>query len=337
MVNIGVIGLGIGAKHVESFLQHKSSTKVFVTDFSEEKLKEIKSSFPLVNIVSEAKEIIDNPEIDIISIASYDQYHFSQMVQSLKKGKHVFVEKPFCMNFNELKIISKLIKEKDNLVLSSNLVLRTEPLFNFVKGKFSQGEFGDIINIEADYLWGRKEKLLSGWRNKMSDYSIILGASIHMIDLIMWIKEERPTKVSAFGNRIIDSAKEKSIDFDSFSLLILEFPNGSICKISGHGSCIHPHFHALEIFGTKSTFLHNLNGTKIIKHTDKSFSQKDLEILYPSKSTRKELILNFMDVICGSQKKQLVDFKDIKDVMSVCFSAIDSLKSGTTKLIKYVD
>ena len=56
--------------------------------------------------------MIHDKEIDIISIASYDDCHFKQVVMSLENNKHVFCEKPICQNFNELKKISNLLKKK---------------------------------------------------------------------------------------------------------------------------------------------------------------------------------------------------------------------------------
>ena len=54
----------------------------------------------------------------------------------------------------------------------------------------------DVISIEADYLWGRKYKL-EEWRSKLKNYSIILGAGIHMIDLVMWLINSRPLCVQS--------------------------------------------------------------------------------------------------------------------------------------------
>ena len=76
--------------------------------------------------------------------------------------------------------------------------MRCNQFFNQVKKNISKD---DVISIEADYLWGRKYKL-EEWRSKLKNYSIILGAGIHMIDLVMWLINSRPLCVQSFGNRI---------------------------------------------------------------------------------------------------------------------------------------
>ena len=331
-MNIGVIGLGIGKHHVEAFLNHPQCDKIFVTDFSPEQVERLKLRYPQLITLPDSNAIINNSEIDVVSIASYDNFHFEQIMLSLQKDKHVFVEKPFCMNSSELKEIQSLIRSKQGLVVSANHVLRTAPLFKELKSMISDEVFGDILHIEADYLWGRKDKLISGWRSKMSDYSIILGASVHMIDLILWLSGSfLPKKVTAFGSKIID--RNTKLNIDAFSLIVLEYEDGRICKVTGNGSCEHPHFHKLNLFGSKASFLHDVNGS--VMADSHNLKEKDFSGLYPAKSLRNGIISNFIDVISKKKKTLIVDFEDISNVMSVCFSSINSMEKGSTELIKY--
>ena len=83
---------------------------------------------------------------------------------------------------DQLRHIKKKIS-KSGIKITSNLVLRVNDLFKNIKKKI---EKDNIFYIEADYIWGRKKKLF-GWRSKIKDYSIILGAGIHVIDLVMWL------------------------------------------------------------------------------------------------------------------------------------------------------
>ena len=64
------------------------------------------------------------------------------------------------------------------------MVLRTCPLFYKVRNCILTNNMGSIYHIEVDYLWGRKTKLISGWRSEAKFYSIIHGAAVHMVDLV---------------------------------------------------------------------------------------------------------------------------------------------------------
>ena len=58
-------------------------------------------------------QIFQNKNIDMISIASHDNYHFSQILLALKNKKHVFVEKPLCQTYQELEKIKQELNKKD--------------------------------------------------------------------------------------------------------------------------------------------------------------------------------------------------------------------------------
>ena len=72
----------------------------------------------------------------------------------------------------------------------SNLTLRANSLFIYIKKSI---DVKKIFYIEADYIWGRFFKLFE-WRSKLVDYSLTLGAAIHMIDLVMWFLNDKPKK-----------------------------------------------------------------------------------------------------------------------------------------------
>ena len=92
-----------------------------------------------------------------------------------------------------IKKIIKKLKEKRKLKIISNLPLRTVSLFDNIKKKINPNK---IFYIEADYIWGRLNKLFQ-WRSKISNYSLTLGAGIHVIDLIMWLLNYRTISVSS--------------------------------------------------------------------------------------------------------------------------------------------
>ena len=77
--------------------------------------------------------------------------------------------------------------------MTSNLVLRVNSLFETLKKRINNKK---IFYVEADYIWGRLKKLF-GWRSNLKEYSLTLGAAIHMIDLVCWLTGLKPQTVSA--------------------------------------------------------------------------------------------------------------------------------------------
>jgi len=334
MLNAGVIGMGVGEKHVLAYQNHDNINLKTICDFDEEIKTELNTKFPDVLIASEDQSILNDKDIAIVSVASYDNYHSSQIIQALENGKHVIAEKPLCLSLDEMLMIYEVQKQNKNLKLTSNLVLRSNSRFKKFKKDISAGKFGDVFYLEGDYYWGRKQKLF-GWRVEMNFYSIILGAAIHMIDLIMWLMDAKPVTVQAMGNDI--ASKNTNLKFNSFAVILLQFENGVIAKLTGNSGCVHPHYHGLKIFGTDLTAIQNRNGSIYLNSSEPGSESVPIVEPYPEKESRQKIIHSFVDHILDSSKLPIVSQQDVYDVMSVCFAAEEAIKTSKCINIDYLN
>lgn len=328
-LKVAIIGLGVGEHHLSAYSRNKNCKVVKVCDFDKKKELLFKKKYPNINFTNNYLDIVNDKEIKIVSIASYDNFHFNQIVKCIRANKHVFIEKPICLQPKQLKTIKRLLLNRRNII-SSNMVLRTTPLFIEAKKEIEKKQFGNVFYLEADYLWGRVHKLYE-WRSKINNYSLILGAAIHMIDLIVWILNMKPTHVTAYGNKI----GVNNIKFDSFSIIILEFKNGNIAKVTANAPSVHPHFHSLSIFGSKKTLIHNFNSTTCLIKTKKSNKIKKMIDKYPAKQMRYKVINEFINHLNNKKNKLMINKKNIFDVMEICFSAQKSLKLKKRIKINY--
>ena len=269
--------------------------------------------------------MINNKDIDLVSIASYDDDHYTQIIECIKNKKNIFVEKPICLKEDQLYKIKKLIK-KENIKIDSNFVLRQTEIFKNLK-KIIKKEKKTLYHIEADYLWGRYQKLF-GWRNRAKDYSLILGGAIHMIDLVCWLLEDFPIKVYTVGNKI--ALKKEKFKKESFILMLLQFRNKLTVKISVNSCSQSKHFHDLKIFTKNKSIYHSPLNSVIFKNQ----KQKKLIGLYPDKKNRKNQIIDFLKKLNNKKNKQLYDVNLFK-VMQICFESIKSLKLKKAINIKY--
>lgn len=272
--------------------------------------------------------------MDLVCIASYDEFHYQQVTQALLNRKHIYVEKPICLSRKETKKIRELLKKNPYLKISSNMVLRTCPLFKKIKKSVQKNKLGKIYNLEADYLWGRKEKILSGWRSKANFYSIIYGAAIHMVDLVLWITEKKPISVKALGNNLVTFGTKQK--FNDFAIFLLNFENKMTVKISAHGGCVHPHFHVLKVFGENKSFIHDISRTVWINSSKHNNPLKPEYSAYPAKEKRVNTLISFLDSIIKSNHNPIVSKDDIFDTMSVCLAAEKAVRLGNTVSIEYL-
>ena len=332
-LRVGIIGFGVGNKHADAFDTHPQCDVVAICDMDEEKCGAARRKYPSCCVTGDANEILEASEVDVVSIATYDNYHFEQTMKALENGKHVFVEKPTCLSREEAKSIRKLLRDNDSLMLSSNLNLRSCPRFRNLRSLIQSGDMGSIFYMEGDYLWGRVHKLKEGWRKDMPFYSIVFGAAIHMMDLLMWLVGETPVQVHGYGNQI--ATKGAAFQYNDFAALLLRFDNDLIVKVTANGGCVHPHFHRVSVYGTKQTFVHDMGNAFLVGNRNIGENQKKLRDEYPGRE-KETLIHSFVDAILCKNTEAIVPVEDVFNTMSVCFAAEESIREGRPVNIEYI-
>ena len=330
MIRAGIIGMGVGEKHLQAINGYRNCKVVSILEKNKKKISSLKKKYKNINFFTNEKLFFSKNNLNLISIASYDEFHFNQIIQSLRKNCHVIVEKPVCLTEKELKKINKILKLSPKIYFTSNLVLRKNDLFNQIKKKINNK---DVYHIEASYLWGRKEKIFQ-WRSKTKNYSLTLGATIHILDLVCWLLNSKPISVVTKTNKkITKNTKFKKFSFASY---IFTFPGNIVVNLKADAVCVHPHYHSLKIFEKNKTFISDLSGQLVIK---KKIGKDNFKIVntnykYPDKKNRGSFIREFLDSILDN-KPSYPSKKDIFNLMSACFSADLSARYGKEIKIKY--
>lgn len=333
-LGVGVIGLGIGVKHMEAYMRHPACRVRMVCDWEASRLQAVRARDPSIATTRSAEELIHHPDIQLLSIASYDNDHARQAEQAIRLGKHVLVEKPLCLLPEEAQRLRQALREHPGVRLSSNLNLRSCPRFRVLKARLTQGQLGVPFYLEADYLWGRVEKLTEGWRGRMPYYSIILGASVHMVDLVVWLLGLRPVSVFSQGQRLVTA--QSAFQYDDFNVMLLRFENGVVAKIMATAGCCHPHFHRLAVYATRETFAHDYLGGGRLTSSLPAVAAEALEGDYPARDQKPLVIDSFVDALTGKKEPPLVSEQDVFDVMSICFAAEKSARQQGPVEIEYM-
>ncbi len=330
IINAAVIGSGIGLKHLESIDGYKKSSVKVICEKNLNKIKILKKKYPKKIITSNDKKIFKDKSINLVCIASYDDTHYQYIMKCIRHNKNIVIEKPMCLTLDQLKKINKSLLKNKKIKITSNLVLRVNDLFRKIKSLINTNK---VFFIEADYLWGRKHKLFE-WRSKIKNYSITLGAAIHMIDIVMWLLDDKPKYIKAYGSN--KDTKNTKFKKNSLIIYIVEFPKDIIVKISANASASFQHFHELKIFQKDKTLYHSINNSFIFENKNKIIKKKPIVSNYPDKLNRKKLIRNFIDNLLNYKKKEIITFKEQINLMTVCLYADKSLKFNKKLKIKYL-
>ena len=331
-LRVGIIGLGVGEAHIAGYESHPACLVTALCDFSKQKLSAAAKKYPGKRLTAKAADILKDPAIDVVSIASYDNFHHGQIVEAIRRGKHVFVEKPMCLNPKEGISIRKALEAHKKVKISSNLILRMSPRFQKLREWVRAGKFGKIYYSEGDYNYGRIHKITEGWRGRIPYYSVICGGGVHMIDLLLWIRGGTVKSVSASGTSI--ATRGTAFRYSDCVAALLNFTDGSIAKITSNYSCVFPHHHLLSMYGTKATFVNHYGSGKLFFSRDQDKAPEDVVQAYlgPKKG---DMIPSYVRSILGQGEAQ-VSKEDIFKVLSVCFAIDEAAARKSTVIVRYL-
>ena len=107
-----VIGMGIGEKHLRAIDGFMGSKVKIICEKNKKKIQILKKKYPDKIVTSNEEIIFLDKQINLVSIASYDNHHYNQILKCLRFNKKYNNRKPMCLNSNQLKNIYKLIKKK---------------------------------------------------------------------------------------------------------------------------------------------------------------------------------------------------------------------------------
>ena len=327
---IGVVGLGVGYYHFNFLRKLKKCKLISVCDTNQKKLDLVKKNFPKVNTYKSFDLMIKKEKLDLVCVASYDNYHSSQILKLINKKINIFVEKPMCLNYKEYFKIKSSLNVNNNVKFSSNLVLRNSPQFRVIEKKINLGEFKNIFYIQGEYNYGRKEKILNQWRSRIPFYSVTFGGGIHLIDLAKFFLKKKAVSVIGAGNKIV--TKNTKFRFNDFTTGIVKFQSGVIMNVISNFGCEIPHHHCIKIFAKNKTFIQDYKNAKIFSSRKKSSFER-LNINYRKKAKTK-VLESFIDSIL-TNKKPLVTKEDVLDVMAISLTLEKSIKTGRWEKVKY--
>jgi predicted dehydrogenase len=344
VIQAGVIGLGVGAQHAAAYEAHSRARLAVLCDTSLAVSRSVGRQFPAARRTTNWREVIDDPDVDVVSICTYDNQHAEQVLAAIRAGKHVFVEKPMCLTVDEARAIRAALKiatsaSRGTLVLSSNLPLRLSPRFLRVRSMIERGDLGEIYHVEADYFYGRLSKLTDGWRGRIPQYSVVLGGAVHMIDLVLWLTGGHVENVTAIGSNI--ASRRSGLAINDHVIALLHFSNGMTAKVSANFGCVRPHDHGLSVFGTKATFTSapaaaygSSCGGVLFTSRDPSALPILIDDPHPG-AGKGDQISAFVAAALG-QGTPIVSVEDVFRTMCVCLAVDRSAREGRPVTVEYV-
>jgi predicted dehydrogenase len=224
-VRVGVVGLGYwGPNLARNFARLPDAELCCICDASEAALERWGAQFPDARRSRSIEELLEDPSLDAVVIATHVPSHADLAVQVLEAGKHCFVEKPLAQSVTEAERVLSAAEASGRTLMVGHL-LEYHPGLEKLKEIADSGDLGDIHYIYSNRLnlgvLRRDENAL--WSLGAHDVSVVLRLA----------GDEEPSEISALG----ESYMREGIEDVVFAFL--RFPSGLAAHL--HLSWLDPH------------------------------------------------------------------------------------------------
>lgn len=267
-----VIGVGgISYHHIMGYI-HDPDTELYAfCDINERRLFEKADEYgvPRERCFTDKDEMFKKcPEIDVVSVTTWNCAHAECTIAALNAGKDVICEKPMAMNAKEAQAM-KDAADKNGRLLQIGFVRRFGNDTKVVKDFIDAGDFGDLYYAKATYL--RRSGNPGGWfqDKSRSGGGPLIDLGVHVIDLVRYLMGcpqpvsvyactfqklfDRPGIICERGYRSSDAGYDDSCTVEDLASAMIRFDNGAVLHFESSFSLNIKHDEsAIELFGTKA-------------------------------------------------------------------------------------
>jgi predicted dehydrogenase len=215
-VRVAVAGLGYWGPNLVRNLHEISGVEaVAVCDLRADQLEAINRRYPALRTTTRFSDLLRDPQIDAVAIATPVSTHARLASMALEAGKHVFVEKPLAASSAEAEDLIS-IATREGLVLMPGHTFLYSPPVNLIRSLIESGELGDIYFISTSRV---------NLGLHQSDVSVAWDLGPHDFSILRYWLDETPTYASALSRGCVIQ------DIPDVAFIDLEFASGTLAHV----------------------------------------------------------------------------------------------------------
>ncbi len=198
-----------------------------------------------------AEELIANPEVEAVYIASPINFHKSQVFAAAAAGKHILCEKPIALTVAECEEIENYCKNYDVLT-ATGFMMRFHGYHQEIKRLIKEGVIGSLVTARAQFTCWYPE-IEGAWRQSkaLSGGGSFMDLGVHCVDILEYLSGQKTEKVAAFCD-----TKTFSYDVEDTATVMLKMDGGLTAYVDTNFNI--PDEAAicrLEFYGTKGSIV----------------------------------------------------------------------------------
>lgn len=214
-IKIAIVGYGYwGPNLLRAFDQSNRAKVIWCCDKKSDRLNIIKIKYPFIKTTQNFDDLIDDPSVDAIVIATPLSSHFPLAKKALNAGKHVWIEKPMTETSDQASELVQLADKKKKILFIDHIFLFT-PAITYIKKMVSSGALGKVYYFDSIRI---------NLGLFQPDSNVVWDLATHDISIMCYLLGQEPISVSVLGASHIDKGVEDT------AYLHFRFPS----KVSAH-------------------------------------------------------------------------------------------------------
>lgn len=343
----GVIGTGaIGCDHLETFSRHPRASVVAFAENNPKTAREASERFRISRSYTDYLELLEQPDIDAVSIALPNHLHAKAALEALKARKHVLLEKPMTLALKDAEKIMELAKKMRRVVMVGQN-FRFDPQVQLAKASVERGDLGDVYHVRGFFLRRHGIPRIGSWftQKQFAGGGCTVDLGSHLLDTCLYlINDFRVTCVAAqmhsrlgpqnmgemdWGKSEIDP--RRPFDVEDYSIALIRLHSGRTVILETSWAGFHAPDHrerSIDLLGSNAglslfparLFRNGQNGTEITHLNGK----------YPLPTDR---IHHFVDCVLDNAKPIITPEQSLK-VQEVLGAIYTSAQTGKEVKLK---
>lgn len=257
--NVGIIGYGwASTAHIEAI--NATSLAQVSAVWSSRKLDSAelskKHGCP-VTCYTDLEKMLAEPDIQVVSICSYPYQHTSQAMAAARAGKHMIIEKPLALSWEDCLAIQSAV-EGAGVKTCVCFECRFSSQVRTIKAVIDNGLLGRIHFAEVDYYHG-----VGPWygqyrwnTKKNAGGSSLLSAGCHAVDAMLHFMGNDVEALSSYSTHS-ENKDFAAYEYPTSSVTIMKFADGSIGKVASVIDCLQPYYFHIHLVGSEGSMLDN--------------------------------------------------------------------------------
>ncbi len=224
-LRIGLIGCGrIARAHLRGYHQLNHMFRVIACcDINQEVAEALAQQLPDAVVFTDYNEMLDRVDLDAVDITLPHSEHANAIMAAARAQKHILVEKPMTLNFNEaLQVVNAA--QKANVTLMVAQTKRYSAIYQTMKSLLTDGAVGKPLYVRSGV-----DSLLSDLRppgdwlfkKSLAGGGVVLGNGVHQIDLLRWLIGEMKAVYAVMRQ----SPLNPTLECEDIASCLMEFDN----------------------------------------------------------------------------------------------------------------